>query len=183
MVFLENEYLNSQYKTTLIHKSRKSEEPVTEIKKPRPHAVMLHRKKLRKNKLKDSDGKNRGISNISVVFIMLLSVAFYESRDFNENYTIKPLQSYMVDIAKNKNKNVVLFRFEDGVNFLETLDVPYKKYKEVSEFKDDIEKNRDIVIIVREKDVKKLKDLEKNSNYEVLFKNYSFYLIEIKRVN
>ena len=58
MVFLENEYLNSQYKTTLIHKSRKSEEPVTEIKKPRPHAVMLHRKKLRKNKLKDSDGKS-----------------------------------------------------------------------------------------------------------------------------
>ena len=58
MVFLENEYLNSQYKTTLIHKSRKSEEPVTEIKKPRPHAVMLHRKKLRKNKLKDSDGEN-----------------------------------------------------------------------------------------------------------------------------
>lgn len=134
-------------------------------------------------KLKDSDGKNRGISNISVVFIMLLSVAFYESRDFNENYTIKPLQSYMVDIAKNKNKNVVLFRFEDGVNFLETLDVPYKKYKEVSEFKDDIEKNRDIVIIVREKDVEKLKELEENSNYKVLFKNYSFYLIEIKRAN
>lgn len=57
-VFLENEYLNSQYKTYLVHKSRKSEEPVTEIKKPRPHAVMLHRKKLRKNKLKDSDGEN-----------------------------------------------------------------------------------------------------------------------------
>ena len=57
-VFLENEYLNSQYKTYLVHKSRKSEEPVTEIKKPRPHAVMLHRKKLRKNKLKDSDGKS-----------------------------------------------------------------------------------------------------------------------------
>ena len=57
-VFLENEYLNSQYKTTLMHKSIKSEEPVTEIKKPRPHAVMLHRKKLRKNKLKDNDGEN-----------------------------------------------------------------------------------------------------------------------------
>jgi len=58
LVFLENEYLNSQYKTTLTHKPRKKEENITEIKKPRPHAVMLHRKKLRKNKLKDSDGEN-----------------------------------------------------------------------------------------------------------------------------
>ena len=58
LVFLENEYLNSQYKTLLIHKYRKKEEKVTEIKKPRPHAVILHRKKLRKNKLKDEDGKN-----------------------------------------------------------------------------------------------------------------------------
>lgn len=58
LVFLENEYLNSQYKTILIHKYRKKEENVTEVKKPRPHAVMLHRKKLRKNKLKNSDGED-----------------------------------------------------------------------------------------------------------------------------
>lgn len=58
LVFLENEYLNSQYKTVLAHKQRKKEENVTQVKKPRPHAVMLHRKKLRKNKLKDSDGKS-----------------------------------------------------------------------------------------------------------------------------
>ena len=58
LVFLENEYLNSQYRTLLLHKHRKKEEEVTEIKKPRPHAVMLHRKKLRKNKLKDEDGKS-----------------------------------------------------------------------------------------------------------------------------
>jgi hypothetical protein len=57
-VFLENEYLNSQYKATLTHRSYKKEGQVTEIKKPRPHAVLLHRKKLRKNKLKDSDGED-----------------------------------------------------------------------------------------------------------------------------
>lgn len=58
LVFLENEYLNYHYKPFLLSKSFKQEEQVTEIKKPRPHAVMLHRKKLRKNKLKDSDGEN-----------------------------------------------------------------------------------------------------------------------------
>lgn len=55
LVFLENEYLNYHYKPFLIHKYFKQEKQVTEIKKPRPHAVMLHRKKLRKNKTRDGE--------------------------------------------------------------------------------------------------------------------------------
>lgn len=58
LVFLENEYLNYHYKPFLLHKYHKKEEKITEIKQPRPHAVILHRKKLRKNKLKD-DGENQ----------------------------------------------------------------------------------------------------------------------------
>lgn len=55
LVFLENEYLNYHYKPFLLHKYYKKEEQVAEIKKPRPHAVMLHRKKLRKNKTRDGE--------------------------------------------------------------------------------------------------------------------------------
>ncbi len=58
LIFLENEYLQSQYKPLLMYKYYKKEETVTEIKKPRPHAVLLHRKKLRKNKLKDENGED-----------------------------------------------------------------------------------------------------------------------------
>lgn len=53
LVFLENEYLNYHYKTFLLTKYHKKEGAVKTIKKPRPHAVMLHRKKLRKNKTRD----------------------------------------------------------------------------------------------------------------------------------
>lgn len=54
-VFLEDEYLNSQYKTILIRKNLKRDKKVDKIKKPRPHAILLHRKKLRKNKLKNGE--------------------------------------------------------------------------------------------------------------------------------
>jgi hypothetical protein len=55
LIFMENEYLQSQYKPFLASKyfGKKEDKKVTEIKKPRPHAVLLHRKKLRKNKLKN----------------------------------------------------------------------------------------------------------------------------------
>lgn len=54
-VFLENEYLQSQYKTYLSkrYKPKNTGEKVTEVKNPRPYAVLLHRKKIRKNNLKD----------------------------------------------------------------------------------------------------------------------------------
>lgn len=58
LVVLDNEYLQSQYKSMFLrkvnNKSNKEKSSVLEIKKPRPYAVSLHRKNIRKNKLKDA---------------------------------------------------------------------------------------------------------------------------------
>lgn len=59
LIILENEYLQSQYSTHLSSNgAKKEEEDLKKIKKPRPYAVLLHRKKLRKNKLKN-DGEDK----------------------------------------------------------------------------------------------------------------------------
>jgi hypothetical protein len=56
LVTLDSEYLQSQYKVILLRKEKVRKKPssVLEIKKPRPYAVSLHRKNIRKNKLKDA---------------------------------------------------------------------------------------------------------------------------------
>jgi hypothetical protein len=52
-VFLEDEYLNSKYRTLLRNKYYKNKvTDVTKVKKPRPNAVLLHRKRIRKNNYK-----------------------------------------------------------------------------------------------------------------------------------
>jgi hypothetical protein len=59
LVTLESEYLQSQYKTLLLRKDSNPKKPieggVIELRKPRPYAVSLHRKNIRKNKTKDAE--------------------------------------------------------------------------------------------------------------------------------
>lgn len=58
-IVLENEYLASQYRVHFIKrysKDKKKKELI--LKTPRPYAVILHRNKLRKNKLKDSNDED-----------------------------------------------------------------------------------------------------------------------------
>lgn len=58
-IVLENEYLASQYRVTFIKKDFKvKKKSELLLKTPRPYAVMLHRNKLRKNKLKDSNDED-----------------------------------------------------------------------------------------------------------------------------
>ena len=58
VIIFENEYFQTQYRPSLYHRQYKKEEDVKTVAKPRPYAVMLHRKKLRKNKLKN-DGEDK----------------------------------------------------------------------------------------------------------------------------
>lgn len=59
IIILENEYLQTQYRVHTYKKTHKKKDNYTKtIVSPRPYAVMLHRKKLRKNKLKN-DGENK----------------------------------------------------------------------------------------------------------------------------
>ncbi len=58
IIIFENEYLQTQYSTKFHYKEFTKDKDVKTLAKPRPYAVMLHRKKLRKNKLKN-DGEDK----------------------------------------------------------------------------------------------------------------------------
>lgn len=58
VVIFENEYFQTQYSMHFYRKAFPKDKDVKTLIKPRPYAVMLHRKKLRKNKLKN-DGEDK----------------------------------------------------------------------------------------------------------------------------
>lgn len=138
------------------------------------------------------------IPKITLGILILLTLGMPK---YNETRTLQNFKSIIEHYESQKRDTpIVLYRFKDGINYIENLNLPYQQIEQVETLKKYIqEHDHDILVLGRVKYLKNLTatiddlnkvgnndiatiDVQNNIyNYEILIKNKEFYFLKLKK--